>query len=75
MGDISGEAVAVLANMVASALIAGGVDGERDREDRRVASGAGGDCVSTPVFAQAQVRENFRSTERQYALAEEAARL
>ena len=51
------EAVAVLANMVESAVAAGGVGGERDREDHRLASGAGGDRVSAPVLAEAGARE------------------
>ena len=40
----------------------------------RLPSGAVRDRVPTPVLAP-QAQENFRSTERQYALAEEATRL
>ena len=68
------EAVAALANMVEAALGAGAVGGERGREDHGLASGAGGGRVFAAVLAEAGA-ENFRSTERQYALAEEAARL
>ena len=69
------EAVAALANMVECALVAGGVGGERGSEK---ITGSHRERVAVVYLRQSsprQVRENFRSTERQYALAEEAARL
>lgn len=73
MGDISAEAVAVVANMVEAALMAGAGD-EGGAEDQGLASGAAGVGLSAPILAGAGAF-NVRSTERQYALADEAAKL
>ena len=74
MGGILPEAVAALANMVESALMVGGAG---DRSTAKI-TGLHLERLAVVYLRQSsprQVRENFRSTERQYAIAEEAARL
>ena len=75
MGEYLLEVVAVVANMVESALAAGGwamIGAQRKITSSHLQRLA---VVYLRQSTPAQVRLNVRSTERQYAIAEEAARL
>ena len=77
MGDMLAEAVAVVANMVEAALAAGGCSDDRWACERKM-TGAHLQRLAVIYVRQstlAQVRFHRESTERQYALADEAARL
>ena len=74
MGEYLVEVVAVVANMVEAVLATGAGD---DRAQRKITS-SHLERLAVVYLRQstpAQVRLNVRSTERQYAIAEEAARL